>query len=266
MKNSVENRTMPVVLKELNESVDKYNLATDAIERANLAAKHKELAAEYNELSMLDAYATCMAEERPLVALAKMYEYSTISVKDTVHNEVVEGVKKSTVTRSVNEGSKKFNVTKFIEWTEERNKTVAYAKDWKSKTFAARNSIVAEWKKFFASNKDSHSMSIGKTKKALQAMFDALVFIEGDKGNNAIIANGDIAKFVLAFANDSKGFKDEEKNIVINGNVLPEKIWNPMLLNILYMAVAGKTYEVLYGEPEEEAQTETKAEAEAEAK
>lgn len=261
MKNSVENRTMPVVLEELNDSVDKYNLATDAIERANLAAKHKELVGEYNDLSLLNAYATFMADENPLIALAKAYYYDTVSVKDAVHNEVIDGVKKSTVTRSVNEGSKKFDVVKFIEWTEERNKSVAYAKDWKSKVGAARNSIETEWKKFFAAKGDSHAMSIGKTKKALQAMFDSLVFVASETGKNAIIANGDIAKWVLGFANSRKDSKVDGA-VAIVGNVLPRSTWNTLCLDILHKAVTGKTYDIIFGEPEEDAE-EVKAEAEA---
>lgn len=266
MKN-LENRTMPTVLAELNASVDAYNASSDAIERAQLAAKHKELAAEFNELSLLNAYAGFMADEMPLVALAKTMYYKSVNVKDTAHNEVVNGVKKSSVTRSVKEGEKRLDVVKFIEWTEERNKSVAYAKDWKSKVGAARSSIVAEWKKFFDSNKDTHSMSIGKTKKALQAMFDALVFVPCAKNQdkNAVIANGDIAKFVLAFANEAADGKTEDGKIVITGSVIPDRIWKPMLLRVLNLAVEGKKYDIEYNEPEEEAEPEAEADAEAQA-
>lgn len=264
MKENVKNRTMSVVLKELNESVDKYNLATDAMERANLAAEHKVLVQEYNDLSLLNAYAGFMADENPLVALAKAYYYDTVSVKDNVHNEVENGVKKSTVTRSVNESNKRLDVTKFVEWTCERNKSVAAGKDWKTKIGAARNSIETEWKKFFAAKKDTHAMSISKAKKALQAMFDALVFIPSETGKNAIIANGDIAKWVLGFANSRKD-SNAEGNITITGSVLPRATWNVLLLDILHKAVTGKTFDIIYGEPEEDAEAEVKEETEAEA-
>lgn len=263
-----ENRTMSIVLDELNNSVDKYNLATDAVERVQLANEHKNLVQEYNELSLLNAYAGFMADEKPLVALAKAYYYDTVSVKDAVHNETVDGVMKSSVTRSVNDGTKKLDVTKFIEWTEERNKSVAAGKDWRSKMTAARNSIETEWKKFFAAKGDSHAMSIGKTKKALQAMFDSLVFIDSKTGKNAIIADGDIAKWVLGFANSRKDIKSDDK-IVITGNVLPKATWNTLCLDILHKAVTNKTFEIIFGEPEEDAKdepkTETKAKAEAKA-
>lgn len=254
MEKIAENRTMSIVLKELNASVDKYNLATDAMERVQLAVEHKNLAAEYNELSLLSAYADFMKAESPLVALAEAYYYATVSVKDNVHNEVVDGVQKSTVTRSVNEGCKKLDVTKFIEWTAERNKSVAADKAWKTKMGAARNSIENEWKKFFAAKGDQHAMSIGKTKKALQAMFDALVFIpcENNADKNAIIADGNIAKWVLGFANSRKDTKADGA-IAITGSVLPRATWNTLCLDILHKAVTGKSFEIIYGEPEEEA-------------
>lgn len=256
----MEKRTLKVVLEELNKSVDKYNLSTNAVERVQLAVEHKNLATEYNELSLLNAYASFMADEKPIVALAKAYYYDTISVKDNVHNEVADGVMKSSVTRSVNEGCKKLDVTKFIEWTAERNRCVAADKSWKSAVSAARTVIETEWKKFFASKGDSHSMSIGKTKKALQTMFDALVVIPTEKGNNAIVANSDIAKWVLGFANTRKDSKIDG-NVNIVGNVLPKQTWNTLLLDILHKAVAGKTYEIIFGEPEENAVAEAEAEA-----
>ena len=264
MKNA-ENRTMSVVLEELNASVDKYNLATDSVERVQLSVEHKNLVQEYNELSLLNAYAGFMKDETPLVALAKAYYYPTVSVKDAVHNEVVDGVQQSSVTRSVKEGDKKFDVVKFIEWTEERNKSVAAQKDWKSKVGSARNSIETEWKKFFAAKGDSHAMSVGKAKKALQEMFDALVFIAGASGKNAVIANGDVAKWVLGFANSRKDAK-VDGNITITGSVLPRQTWNTLLLDILHKAVTGKTYDIIFGEPEEDAAEEVKADAKTDAK
>ena len=265
MSKETTNRTMSVVLEELNTSVDSYNLSTDSRERANLAAKHKALVEEYNQLSLLSAYATFMKDKTPLVALAKAYYYDTVSVKDSVHNEVVDGVAKSTVTRKVDDGNKKLNLVKFIEWTAESNKCVAAGKDWRAKVDAARNSIEAEWKAFFAANGDTHAMSISKAKKALQAMFDALVFIpcENNKDKNAVIANGDVAKWVLGFANNRKDGK-VDGNVTITGNVMSRQTWATLQLDILHAAVTGKTYEIIYGEPEEAEAEETPA-AEAEA-
>lgn len=269
MEKNVKNRTMSVVLAELNDSVDKYNDSADAVERAQLAAKHKELAQEYNELSLLNAYAGFMAEESPVVALAKAFYYDTVSVKDTVHNEVVDGVKKSTVTRSVNENKKKLDVTKFVEWTCERNKSVAADKSWKSEIGAARVSIENEWKKFFASKADEKKISIGSVKRATQKAFDALVFIpcENNKDKNAIIANGDVAKMLIAFANKLQDSFVDGK-IDIKGTILSSQTWSQLLLTALHLVVEDKKYEIAYGTEEEDKKSATvkpKTEAEAEA-
>lgn len=260
MKKIIEGRTMSVVREELNASVDKYNLCENAVERVQLSVDHKKLAEEYNTLSMLSAYAECMKDETPLVALAKVYYYDTVSVKDAVHNEVIDGVQTSSVTRSVQDGCKKLNIVKFIEWTEEHNKSVAAAKDWRAKMEAARAVVENEWKKFFAAKGDTHAVSIGKTKKAIQSMFDALVFIacENNADKNAVIANGDIAKWVIGFANSRKDSKADGK-VTITGAVLPKATWATLQMDILHKAVTGKDYEIVYGDPEEEAAEDAKA-------
>lgn len=256
MKNSVENRTMSLVLNELNESVDKYNLATDAAEKVQLAVEQKNLVAEYNELSLLHSYATFMKAEIPVVELAKAYYYDTVSVKDNAHNEVDPETQamKSTVTRSVNDGKKKLDVAKFIEWTAERNKCVAADRSWRVEIGAARVSIENEWKRFFASKADKKDISIGSVKRATQKAFDALVFVpcENDKSKNAIIANGDVAKMLIAFANKLQdSFVDGKVNI--KGTILHPTTWNALLLTALHLAVEGKTYEVSYGTEDEAA-------------
>ena len=260
MSKKVETRTMANVLAELNASVDAYNAATDA-ERAELTLTHKKLVQEFNELSLLSAYAGFMREDNPLVALAKTYYYDTVSVKDAVHNEVIDGVMTSNVTRSVKDGKKKFDVVKFIEWTEEHNRSVAAARDWKAKVLVARNSIETEWKKFFSGKGETAKLSVGKTKKVLQEMFDALVFIAGETGKNAFIADGKIARFMIGFANSRKD-SAVDGNVTITGNVLPRSTWQALLLDIMHMAATGKTYEVIYGEPEEATDADADADSE----
>ena len=273
MKKSIENRTMATVLAELNESVDKYNLESDANVKVALAMKHRELVQEYNELSLLSAYSEFMKADVPVVALAKAYYYDTISVKDNAHNEVdpITKAMKSTTTRSVNEGKKKLDVAKFIDWTAERNKSIAADKSWRAAVNTARVSIENEWKRFFASKADEKKISIGAVKRATQKAFDAIVFIpcENSKDKNAIIANGDVAKMLIAFANKLQdNFVDGKVNFT--GTILHPTTWNGLLLTALHMAVENKTYDLVYGTEVEaknasEAPAETEEQAEAEA-
>lgn len=262
MENSVKNRTMSIVLEELNNSVDKYNESSDAIERVQLATEHKKLIAEYNELSLLSAYAGFMKAEVPVMALAKAYYYNTVKTHDTVHNEVVDGVQTSSVTRSVKEDIKKLDVTKFIEWTEERNKSVAAIKGWKAEVGAARRSIENEWKKFFASKSDEKKLSIGSVKKATQKAFDAIVFVpcENDKDKNAIIANSDIAKVLIAFANKLQD-KFIEGKLKLEGTILHPQTWSMLLLTALHMAVENKNITLAYGTEIEDAKAKAKPDA-----
>lgn len=120
---------------------------------------------------------------------------------------------------------------------------------------AARAVVENEWKKFFAAKGDTHAVSIGKTKKALQDMFDSLVFIKTETGKNAVIANGDIAKWVIGFANSRKDSKADGK-ITITGNVLPKATWATLQMDILHKAVTGKTFDIIFGDPEEDAKPE----------
>lgn len=243
----ISEMTMAEVITALNESVDKYNGCTSAADRLDLDAEHKQLVQAYNDLSLLSAYAECMKDQYPVKKLAEVYYYDTISTKDSAHKEVIEGKTKITVTRSVAEGCKKLNVQKFVEWAAERNAKVTSSPDWKVKTEACRKVVEDEWKKFFAAKGDSHAMSIGKTKKAVQAMFDELVFIPSESGKNAIIANGDIAKWILGFANSRKDSK-VDGNVIISGAVLPKSAWSTLQLDVLHKAVTGKSFDIFYGD------------------
>ena len=262
MKKSVENRTMSVVLAELNASVDNYNTATETAEKASLAVAQKLLVEEYNNLSMLSAYGACMKEKQPILALAKAYYYDVVSIKDSLHNEVIEGVQHSSVTRAVKDGVKRLDLVKFIEWTEEHNKSVASDRYWKIKSEEARGCIVEQWKKFFASKGDTHTMSIGQTKKKLQAMVDALVFIATESGKNAVVVDNTCAKWMLGFANSRKDSK-VENNIVIAGNILPRGTWSTLIMDMMHKLATGKDYELIFGDPEEDAKEEAQAEAKA---
>ena len=253
MKKTIENMTMVELMAELRESVDKYNLSNDENERVELVLQQKEIVKKYNELSLLTTYGECLSAEHPIIALAETYYFPTISVKDNSHNEVVDGVVKVTHARSISDGDKRLILADFITWVEELNKSVTVEKQWRVKVGEARDVVEKQWKAFFAANKDSHAMSIGKTKKALQAMFDALVFIETPTGKNAVIADGKVAKWVLGFANTRKDSKVDGK-VAITGSVLSKRDWAILQMDALHMAVTGKDFEIFYGEPEEDAE------------
>lgn len=254
--------TLEQLRDELNDSIDAYNTSTDIKERVEMQVEHKKIVDAYNELSLHTTYALCLKDENPIIKLAQTYYYETISVSDKPHKSEVDGVIKSTLTRGISDGNKKLNVVKFIEWAAECNTNVTADIKWRSTMDSARKVVETQWKKFFESGKDSHSMSIGKTKKALQEMFDALVYIKSETGKNAIIANGTVAKWVLGFSNTRKDFKEDGK-VKVTGSILSKQTWATLLLDILHMVVEKKTFDIVYGE--EDAETE-EVETEAESK
>ena len=252
MKKMFESKTMAEIRAELSESVDKYNLSQNADERVELAMLHKDMVQAYNELSLLSAYGKCLAAEHPVVALAKTYYYDTISIKDTPHNAEVNGVMRSSITRSISDSNAKLNLTKFITWTAECNKNVAADKKWAEVVESSRKVAETEWKKYFVSKGDTHSFSTKKVKEAIQRMFDAVVFINSESGKNAVIATGDIAKWVIANANERKDSK-VDTGVNLKTVVLSKARWSVLQMDALHMAVEGKSFDIVYGEEEPDA-------------
>lgn len=250
MEKNVKTRTITVIFDELKSTVDKYNLATEVAEKLKIDAECKALVQEYNSLSLLNVYAACMKDKKPLVKFAKTFYYDTVNVADKAVEDVVDNVKKIIVTRSVNESSKELDFTKFIEWAHDRNKNITVSKDWKVKKEAARATIVNEWKKY---NESENGYEISKTavKKAVQAMFDALVHIESATGKNAVIADKAIANYVICLAQEVKKSKDSNAKPQFDVKVLSPKNWNSKAFDILHMAVEGKSYEVEYCKDED---------------
>lgn len=253
MNEAAEKRTMEVVLEDIKKNISDFNLATNPSVKNSLELALKTLENEYNELSLLDAWTGFMAEENPMVAFAKAYDYPIVGHKDVDHRETKNGVKVVTHTRAlVEDKTRMLNVQKFVEWTEERNASVAHDKHWRKAVDAARASVIDQWKGFMAAKGDTRAISITKMKKALQAMVDALVFVEGSKGGNALVVKSDVAKAVFALCNQRKdGLK---------GSVMSANVWQKLQVDVLHATVAGKEFTINYGD-EEEAATEQAAPA-----
>ena len=89
----------------------------------------------------------------------------------------------------------------------------------------------------------------GKQAPMLQAMVDALVFIPGSKGGNAVIVKSDVAKAVFALCNQRKdGLK---------GTIMPASVWKKMEVDVLHAAVAGKEFTISYADEDETTKKQT---------
>lgn len=250
--NKVEERTMQVVMSELKDKIDNYNLESNAAKRNTLEVDCKNLVAEYNEMSLLDAYATFKAEADPMVALAKAYTYDVISAKATSHQEMVNGVKKSIVTMVLDENrTKLLNAAKFIEWMAERNVSVTARADWRKRVNNAHKELISQWKSFI---EDGTEFKVGALKTALQDMVDAFIMLEGENGKNAYVVTSKLTRSIIAFCTSRKdGLK---------GTIAAKNTWERLQMDILHAVVTRKEFEIAYDDPDEaEAETETEEEA-----
>lgn len=246
---NMQKRTMDVVLAEIKENITKFNLTTDVVEKAKLEVALKNLESEYNELSLLHAWAGFKADEQPMVAFAKAYDYSIVGHKDVDHRETKDGVKTIVRTRVVDETKTRIlNVQDFVEWTEESGVSAAHDKGWRKAINDVRDAVIDQWKGFMASKGDTRVVSIGKMKKALQGMVNALMFVEGKNGNNAFIVKGDVAKAVFALCTQRKdGLK---------GSIMSASVWKKLQMDVLHAVAADKEFTINFGEEEDEAVVE----------
>ena len=250
--NKAEERTMQVVMSELKDKIDRYNLESNAAKRNTLEVECKNLVAEYNEMSLLDAYATFKAEADPMVALAKAYTYDIIGAKPTSHQEMVDGVKKSIVTMVLDENrTKLLNAAKFIEWMAERNVPVTARTDWKKRVNDAHKELISQWKSFI---EDGTDFKVGALKTALQDMINAFIMLEGENGKNAYVVTSKLTRSIIAFCTSRKdGLK---------GTIAAKNMWDRLQMDILHAVVTRKEFEIAYGDDDA---SEAEAEAEEEA-
>lgn len=251
--NKAEERTMQVVMSELKDKIDRYNLESNAAKRNTLEVECKNLVAEYNEMSLLDAYATFKAEADPMVALAKAYTYDVISAKATSHQEMVDGVKKSIVTMVLDENrTKLLNAAKFIEWMAERNVPVTARTDWKKRVNDAHKELISQWKSFI---EDGTDFKVGALKNALQDMVDAFIMLEGENGKNAYVVTSKLTRSIIAFCTSRKdGLK---------GTIAAKNMWDRLQMDILHAVVTRKEFEIAYGDDEDASEVEAENEEEA---
>lgn len=245
----MESMTMEQAKTALENVVAQYNNTVDAAERTKLELDAKELSAKYNTLSLLTSYATVMKDAQPLVALAKAYNYPTISFKTNVADALVDGKAKKVKVASAETSVKTHNMYDFMEWAAKHNKKVAANGNWKSKAEEARRVINDEWKKYM-DTEDGYKMSKTAIKNAVQGMFDALVFIPGESGKNAVIAKSAIANYLIALAARNK-VEIEDGKINFKVEFLGSGNWRAKAFDVLHMAIEGKTFSVVYGDPEE---------------
>lgn len=262
---------MSEIRATLDKNIEAWNKSEDVTEKITLKGDIKDAVQAYNELSMLTVYADCLNSEQPMLAFIKAYYYPIIRLKETlVKDKDSEGRLTAYMSLSITETDNKGNLlysnldmVKFLDWTADRNKLAANAKDWKCKLLKARNSIIADIEKH-KNSKDGKAISKANTKRAFQDSFDALIFIpcEKAKDKNAVIASGKLiedapflsAQMIEKCVNGSPDF--EVKYFTAD-------YWYKTVFKYLHMAVEGKDLKVTLYDDAEETAEETAPEADA---
>lgn len=251
MNTAAEAITLEALEAKIKENISAYNLTSDAVEQTKLELALKKLEEDYSLLSRLTAWTGFIEDEQPMVAFAKAYEYSTIGHKDVPHDVLVDGGKKTVRTRVIDKTKKvMLNVADFVEWTEAHGSgCVAANENWRDMLKEAQEVIIDQWKGVLDAKRDTHTISIGQMTKVLQAMVDALVFIPGKKGGNAVKVHRKLAAHIFAFSTQrKKGLK---------GSILSDSSWKALQMDLLHAAVEGKTFTVTFGNEEPEGEQET---------
>lgn len=251
--NEYTNMTMAELEVAINELVTAWNESDNESDRIGIQLRLTDASNNFNKMSLLNTYAVCLDAESPVIELIQTRTFRTLkgSVEVEEVTDPTTGRPKNVRTMLKVEGAKKMYLVDFLNWCDKQNKKVTADEHWSAKVADARRAIIAEWEKFF--NKDTDTiLSKKKAKEVLQNMFDAIVFIptEKDATKNAVIANGDAAKIVIAVSNEMKDTVDDKGNVNFEVTVLGKKKWNNLVTDIMYMAINKKSYTIVYGEPE----------------
>jgi hypothetical protein len=198
------------------------------------------LAKEYNELSMLTVYATCLEDKLPVKAFVETGTYKTKRVKESyvkvpdkdgcLHLKQVCAVED-------NKQPSNLDLTKFLEWASAQNKQVTHSADWRIKMGAVKDVIRDSYRKSLSAKGETHKLSITKLKNVLQDLFDALIFIPTAKGENSVIAKKEHAWDIREFATKTNTRLADPDKL---GEVLPGDVWNSLIMKNLKVAVEGK--------------------------
>lgn len=257
---NIKSMTMVELIEHLNTKVNEFNEATGTSELISLKAEIKTTADQYNEMSKFVAYAAALSTEMPLVSIIKTHHYDTRSVTYKPSTEVKDG---KTIVRefgSIKVGTRNVDAFDFIEWAKDRNKQVTAVANWKTILNAQRKKLNEEFKKAVESDK-GYTVSKTTANNVLQAVYDALVFIPGESGKNAVFPNKDSKNIIIACA-------AEYKETIVDGDVdaslnfFKDKHWKSIIQSTLYLVLSKKSLTYTYGDPEvEEDAAEVKPEA-----
>lgn len=262
-KAEIKKMTKEQVYELIEEKVTAINEGVEDELKIQYNAEIKELCQQYNELSKLTVFGECAKAEYPVLDFAKLFYYPSVKTTAELVEELGEDEKMHTrAVLRIEDGKTRLDLFEFLNWAEKCNKKVTSDKNWKTPCRITRNSIANEWKKILESNADSNKIPKKVLQENLQAMFDALLFIPSENGNNRVMATKKIAGLMFGFSNTTKDKVNEDGMPEIKWEVIPEKQWIKITMYLLHMTVKDKDFapnpEVAYCIEEEVVEAEVK--------
>ena len=252
MKEAMKSMTMAEVLDALNTAVDSYNESNSVLTEDNI----KKLVDQYAEMSKLTAYAEALKAEIPVSAIIKKHHYRTYSVQYKPIIDIVDGKTVAKKVGSVKAGNKNVDLFDFIAWAEAKNKKVAADPMWKSKLNIQRDVICKAFDKAVA-NKGEFKVSKTMANNVLQAVFDAIIFVPGASGKNAVFPNDDCKNLIITCGAEYKETINDSDDVDTSLNFFKDKKWRSLIQSALFLVLKDKTLTISFGDPEAEANGET---------
>ena len=265
MKKEMSAMTMAEIRTELDATVESYNARTNSADGVKLEVKARDLVADYNKAALVAAYSRLIKEENPVMSIVKEHFYATLSVKFSVVDDTTKDGKVIAVkVASIENTTKYYDLFDFLDWAGKRNKKLTADPLYKGKVVDAQEKLN---KRFSAMMQAEKTCTISKTlvNDALQSVFDSILFIAGEKGNNAIHPTKDGINIVIVTAADLKK-NIEDGKVKFNLSFLSSRKWKSIIFDALHLAVTGKKVEYVYGDPakKQDAKDDVKTDTESE--
>lgn len=251
---------------ELEQLVSTFNSTEDVKVMAETSAKIAEVCKEYNTASMNETFAKALkaTDTHPILALARMFKYKTVSPKTKAETVTVdEDNVKIVNTIELKWGARELDMFAFIDYAVTCKRPVTHSEDWKGEVIKARLEIEKAWKNFFSDekskddkSKDNKFISVSAMKRTLQTALDAIVFVptENNPDKNALVVTNIMAKRAFAFCNKRESSKELD-SFNVTYKICDTREFNKNFFDMVKDMVHEKCYTITYVTETEETAT-----------
>jgi hypothetical protein len=260
MNKDMTNMTVAEMEAALSTAVNSYNESWDSSDRAELEKQAGALVTNIAKAVKFNTYAAALREELPLVWLIKLHHYSVKSVAyKVVDTPNAAGRVVPKKHGAVKDTNKNVDIFDFLNWCEDRNRSVAHDKAWKSIMSAQLKVLSAKFKEA-CDAEDEFTISRTFAGNALAKVFDALVFIPCENcDKNALMPNKHAKLLVTTCAAQYRESISDANTVSCELNFLTASNWKKLVQSALYIVLENKEVTLTFGEPEVDAKPKKKS-------